>query len=120
MKYSKVMVGGCFNSIHSGHIFFLKEAKKLGDTLIIVLTHDENNNKPYAVPVTNRKKKLEFLNIADKIVIGDACDKIEIVRELKPDVIVLGYDQTLPEGLAKFPYINIKKFGNHSTKNKVK
>ena len=114
------MVGGCFNSIHSGHIFFLKEAKKLGDTLIVVLTHDKNNNKPYAISATERKKALESLNIADKIVIGDFNNKIKIVRELKPDVIVLGYDQTLPEGLTKFSYINIKKFGNHSTKNRIK
>ena len=120
MKYSKVMVGGCFNSIHSGHIFFLKEAKKLGDTLIVVLTHDKNNNKPYAIPVADRKKRLKSLNIADKIMIGDASDKTKIVEELKPDVIVLGYDQTLPEGLTKFPCVNIKKFGNHSTKNRIK
>ena len=111
------MVGGCFNSIHSGHIFFLKEAKKLGDTLIIVLTHDENNNKSYAIPVADRKKKLESLNIADKIVIGDARDKIEIVRELKPDIIVLGYDQTLPEGLLDFCHIHLKKRGKYSTKD---
>ena len=105
------------SGFHSGHIFFLKEAKKLGDTLTIVLTHDENNNKSYAIPTIERKKKLESLNIADKIIIGDACDKIKIVRELKPDVIVLGYDQILPEGLTDFCHIHLKRRGKYSTKD---
>ena len=117
MKYSKVLVGGCFNSIHSGHIYFLKEAKKLGDILIVVLSHDKNNNKSYAVPAEKRKKILESLDIVDKIMIGDAHDKIKIVLEIKPDIIALGYDQTLPENIADFHCVNIKKLGNHSTKN---
>lgn len=117
MKYSKVLVGGCFNLIHSGHIYFLKEAKKLGDMLVVVLSHDKNNNKPYAVLAEKRKKMFDSLGIADKVIIGDAHDKIKIILKIKPDVIALGYDQTLPEGLADFRCVNIKKLGDHSTRN---
>ena len=117
MKYRKVLAGGCFNLIHPGHIYFLKEAKKLGDVLVVVLSHDKNNNKPYAILAEKRKNMLEFLDIADEVVIGDAYDKIKIVRGIKPDIIVLGYDQKLPEGLLEFRHINIGKLENHSTKD---
>lgn len=105
----KVLAGGCFNSIHPGHIYFLKEAKKLGDELIVVLANDKNNKKPYAVLAKERKKLLESLHIANKILIGDPKDKTKIIKKIKPDIIALGYDQKIPEGLKNFKYIRIKK-----------
>ena len=116
MPNKKVLAGGCFNVIHPGHIYFLKEAKKLGDELIVVLANDKNNKKPYAVPAKERKKLLESLSIADKVLIGNLKDKAKIVKRLKPDIIALGYDQKLPEGLEDFKFIRIKKLGNYSTK----
>jgi len=118
MAKKKVMAGGCFNIIHPGHIYFLKESKKLGDELIVVLTHDKNNKKPYTLPAKKRKKILESLNIADKVLIGDFKDKTKIVKKIKPNIIALGYDQKLPEGLTSgFKYIRIKKLSNYSTKS---
>ena len=116
MPTKKILVGGSFNSIHPGHIYFLKEAKKLGDKLIVVLTNDKNNKKPYAIPAKERKRLLKFLNIADKIFIGGSKDKIKIVKKVKPDIIALGYDQKLPDGLDNFKHIRIKKLGGHSTR----
>ncbi len=118
MLTKKILVGGCFNSIHPGHIYFLQEAKKLASELIVVLTNDKNNKKPYAISVKERKKLLKFLNIADKILIGDPKDKTKVVKKIKPDIIALGYDQKIPEGLENFKYIRIKKLGTYSTKLK--
>ena len=115
MPTKKVLVGGCFNKIHSGHIYFLKEAKKLGDKLIVVLANDKNNKKPYALPAKERKRLLRSLNIADKILIGYFEDKIKIVKKVKPNIIALGYDQELPEGLENLKHIRIKKLSNYST-----
>lgn len=115
MQTKKILVGGCFNSIHPGHIHFLKEAKKLGDELIVILTNDKNNKKPYAISAEKRKKTLESLNIASKILIGDFENKTGIVREMKPSIIALGYDQKLPDGLENFKNIRIKRLGNYST-----
>ena len=117
MLIKKVLVGGCFNVIHPGHIYFLKQAKKLGDELIIILTNDENNKKPYALPAKERKKMLESLNIADKILIGHLKDKAKIVEKVKPFIIALGYDQKLPDGLDSFQNIQIKRLGKYSTKS---
>lgn len=116
MKKKKVLVGGCFNRIHPGHIYFLKQAKKLGDKLIVVLTNDKNNKKPYAFPAKERKKMLKSLNITDEILIGESKDKTRIAKKIKPDFIVLGYDQKVMPGLEKFKYIRIKKLGNYSTR----
>ncbi len=115
MPTKKVLVGGCFNLIHPGHIYFLKEAKKLGGELIVVLANDKNNKKPYAISAKERKKILKFLNIADRILIGDPKNKTKIVEMIKPDIIALGYDQELPDGLENFKHVQIKRFGGYST-----
>ncbi len=116
MLKKRVLVGGCFNSIHLGHIYFLKESKKLGDELFVVLAHDKNNKKLYSVLAEKRKKLLEALNIADKVFIGNPNNKTSVIEKIKPDIIALGYDQELPEGLNKLKYVRIKKLANHSTK----
>jgi len=116
MPTKKILAGGCFNSIHPGHIYFLKEAKKIGDKLIVILTNDKNNKKPYAVPAKERKRMLESLNLADKVLIGSPKDKTKIVKKIKPDIIVLGYDQEMPDGLESFEHVRIKKLSNYSTK----
>ena len=116
MPKKKVLVGGCFNSIHLGHIYFLKESKKLGDELFVILANDKNNKKLYSVSAKERKRLLEALNIADKVVIGNPNNKADIVKKIKPDIIALGYDQELPKGLNKLKFVRIKKLANHCTK----
>jgi FAD synthetase len=37
----KVMIFGTFDLLHEGHQFFIREAKKVGGQLIIVLAHDQ-------------------------------------------------------------------------------
>lgn len=116
MPNKRILAGGCFNSIHPGHIYFLKEAKKIGDKLIVILANDKNNRKSYAVPAKERKRMMESLNLADKVLIGNSKDKTKIVKKIKPNIIVLGYDQEMPDGLENFEYVRIKKLSNYSTK----
>jgi len=119
----KVLVGGCFNKIHYGHIKFLKEAKKLGDYLVVVLAHDKNNKKPYKVPAEIRKKNLEKLKIADKVIIGYENDFKKTLENEMPNIIVLGYDQSLSKDLEDFAkklkikIVKMQKFGNYSTRD---
>lgn len=118
----KILVGGCFNKIHKGHEFFLREAKKFGDSLTVVLTNDRNNKKPYRIPAKDRKKNLEELKVADKIIIGRPKDFSKVVIEEKPDIIALGYDQKLPPGVEEIvkkmniKIVRIKKFGEYETR----
>ena len=111
----KVMVGGVFNVVHPGHIYFLKEAKKYGDYLIVVVASDKTAGKKSIYPARVRKGLVESLDFVDKVVIGSESDKTEVIRKEKPDVIVLGYDQNM-----KIPGITIKRIGKlkgFSTKN---
>ena len=119
-----VLTGGKFNHIHPGHVWLLKKAKKLG-TLVVVIAHDRHNKREYAVPAKTRKKQIENLNIADKVVIGSPTSFVAVVKKYKPQVIVLGYDQKLPPGTEdhikkhKISIIKFKKYGSHSTRKLV-
>ena len=112
----KVLVGGCFNKIHPGHVYFLNKAKEFG-YLVVVLANDKNNKKPYAIKARLRKNNLARLKIADKIVIGDTYDFSRVVKKEKPDIIALGYDQKMPKGISKkIKTRRIKRFRKYSTR----
>ena len=86
----------------------LRSAKVLGDQLVVVLSNDAHNHKPNAVPAAQRKKWVEALGIADKVVIGDAKGFADTVKRENPDILVLGYDQKLPDPETE---LMVKKLG---------
>lgn len=92
-----VMCFGSFDTLHPGHIYFLKQAKKLGDALVVVVALDSTIKAVKGIaPKYNEKQRVEHirdLKIADKVVLGYEADKYEIIEEINPDVIALGYDQ---------------------------
>lgn len=63
----------------------------------MVLSNDAHNHKPNARPALERKKRLESFHVADEIVIGDPDGFAAAVRRAAPDLLVLGYDQKLPD-----------------------
>lgn len=91
-----VLTGGTFNRLHPGHECLLRWCKSMG-RLIVVLASDRHNKKPYARPAAERKRNVEKLGIADKVVVGSSRNFAGVVHKFKPDVIILGYDQSLPD-----------------------
>jgi len=92
----KVMATGTFDILHLGHIYFLKEAKKLGDKLVVVVATDNTVRKLKHEPVNPEKVRLELikeLQIVDEAYLGYEDDIYEIVKDIKPDIIALGFDQ---------------------------
>ena len=92
----KVMATGAFDLLHLGHIYFLKEAKKLGDTLAVVVATDSTVRKLKHEPVNPEQIRLDLikeLKIVDNAYLGHENDIYEILNEIKPDIIALGYDQ---------------------------
>src|SRR4030042_2364849 len=92
----KVMATGTFDILHLGHIYFLKEAKKLGDTLTVVVATDSTVRKLKHEPVNPEQIRLDLikeLKIVDEAYLGYEKDIYEILKEIKPDIITLGYDQ---------------------------
>ncbi len=90
------MATGTFDILHMGHIYFLKEAKKLGDELIVVVACDKTVRRLKHEPVTSEDMRLNLikeLRVVDDAVIGKEDDMFEVVEQIQPDVIALGYDQ---------------------------
>jgi FAD synthetase len=107
-----VMIFGTFDIVHLGHLNFFKQAKKYGDTLIAVVARDERVEKlKKKTPVYTEKERkyfLEQIRLVDKVLLGDKADVYKKIREIKPDVIALGYDQNyFTEKLEE----KIKEFG---------
>ncbi len=100
----KVMATGTFDILHLGHIYFLKEAKKLGDLLVVVVATDSTVRKLKHEPVNPEQIRLDLikeLKIVDKAYLGYENDIYEILKEIKPDIITLGYDQLHDEKTIK-------------------
>ena len=92
-----VMAFGTFDLFHQGHCYYLEQAKKYGDELIVVVAQDENVKRLKGFfPEQKqdiRKKKVEDAKIASKVVLGNSDDMLKVIAECKPDIICLGYDQ---------------------------
>tara|TARA_Y100000310_G_scaffold276112_1_gene293047 strand:- start:1770 stop:2183 length:414 start_codon:yes stop_codon:yes gene_type:complete len=96
-----VMCAGTFDIIHKGHLFYLNEAKKLGDKLVVVVGRDSTVSKiKNEEPVNDENERLEAvkgLEVVDLAVLGKKSNLFDILEEVKPDVICLGYDQRVEE-----------------------
>lgn len=93
----KVIVFGTFDVLHPGHVHMLKQAKEYGDQLVVIIARDnvvcEVKGKPPKNQEETRLESVKKLNIADKVRLGCLDDKYQVIREEKPDIIALGYDQ---------------------------
>ncbi|MCD6330905.1 MAG: FAD synthase [Thermoplasmata archaeon] len=97
---ARVMASGVFDLLHIGHLYYLEEAKKYGDELIVVVACDETVRKKKhepIMPAEERRRLVEALKPVDKAVVGYEDDFLRIVEEIKPDIIALGYDQHFEE-----------------------
>jgi len=92
-----VLAGGVFDIIHPGHIHTLTAAKALGDVLVVAIATDKTAQKMKKMrPLHNQKLRCELvssLSMVDEAIVGHEEDIFETVKEVKPDIIALGYDQ---------------------------
>ena len=96
-KKKIVLAGGVFDIIHPGHIHTLNAAKALGDVLVVAIATDKTAQKmKKRPPLHNQELRCELvscLSMVDKAVIGHEDDIFKTVKEIEPNIIVLGYDQ---------------------------
>ena len=96
-KNKIVLAGGVFDIIHPGHIHTLNAAKALGDVLVVAIATDKTAQKMKKRPPLHnqelRRELVSYLSMVDRAVIGHEDDIFETVKEIKPNIIVLGYDQ---------------------------
>ena len=129
----KVMVFGTFDIVHPGHLYVFEEAKKMADTLVVGLATDKTvekikKQKPF-YSEQQRKAFLEHIKEVDEVYIGDENNPYLIVQKHAPDIIVLGYDQSVfvdkleaflqESGLTESQIIRLKKFPTQEIKSSV-
>jgi D-beta-D-heptose 7-phosphate kinase/D-beta-D-heptose 1-phosphate adenosyltransferase len=92
-----VFTNGCFDILHSGHVRYLKEAKSFGDILIIGLNGDDSikrlkgNSRPIN-GFNDRAEVLASLDMVDFIVKFDSDTPYDLIKTIKPDILVKGGD----------------------------
>ncbi|TFG33067.1 FAD synthase [Candidatus Thorarchaeota archaeon] len=97
----RVLAAGKFDILHLGHIAYLEQARKLagedGELIVIIAldkTIEKERGAPPVFPQEQRRKLVEAFGCVNKAIIGiDTEDHTEIVLQIEPDIIALGYDQ---------------------------
>jgi D-beta-D-heptose 7-phosphate kinase/D-beta-D-heptose 1-phosphate adenosyltransferase len=92
-----VFTNGCFDLLHMGHVQLLREAKNLGDILIVALNSDgsvrqiKGSDRPI-LPEEERAELIAALEMVDYVTMFDEPDPLNVIRELRPDVLAKGGD----------------------------
>lgn len=94
-----VFTNGCFDILHSGHVSLLERAARLGDFLIVGLNTDESVRrlKGQGRPVNSqddRARVVGALAAVGAVVFFGEDTPIELIRAIRPDVLVKGADYT--------------------------
>jgi len=96
-----VLAGGVLDIIQPGQIHTLNAAKALGGVLVVAIATDKTAEKmKKRSPLHNQELRRELvscLSMVDKAIVGHEDDIFQSVKEAKPDIIVLGYDQVHQE-----------------------
>jgi len=126
-----VLASGVFDLLHLGHVRFLEKAKQAGGenaTLVVIIARDSTVEKIKGKkPIMSEEQRcilVESLKVVDKAILGfEGFDIGEVIDEIKPDIIALGYDQTEMETtvqtyitMHKLPIevVRIGKFGKNA------
>jgi rfaE bifunctional protein nucleotidyltransferase chain/domain len=92
-----VFTNGCFDLLHIGHVRYLKQAKSLGDILIVALNTDASVRKlkgptrPVQIE-SDRAEILASLDCVDYTILFDEETPERVIKLIKPDVLTKGGD----------------------------
>jgi FAD synthetase len=96
-----VLATGVFDLLHLGHLRFLEESKRKGgprSRLVVVVARDKTvfrrKGKGPVIPEDQRRELVAALRVVDRAILGrEEIDLLGILREVKPDIVCVGYDQ---------------------------
>jgi FAD synthetase len=127
-KQKIVLASGVFDLLHLGHVKFLEAAKKAGgkySKLIVIVARDRTiekikGRKPI-IPENQRCALINSLKVVDEAILGyETLDIEEVIKKIKPELIVLGHDQKVMKKSVQdyvennnvnIKVIKIRKFG---------
>ena len=120
-----VFTNGCFDLIHVGHVSLFQKAKSLGDILIVAINSDKSlaNIKGPKRPLVcqkDRVKVLSALQAIDYIIIFSQSTPYEVLKQIKPDILVKGADYKIKDIIGRefvkkvyrFPFVKGKSTTN--------
>jgi len=95
-----VFTNGCFDILHRGHIDYLKAAEAFGDILVVGLNTDASVKriKDKGRPITtedDRAAIVSALRFVDAVCLFDEDTPLELIKAIKPDVLVKGSDYSV-------------------------
>lgn len=115
---TKVMAFGTFDILHPGHLFYLSQAKKLGNKLVVIVARGGNVRKFKGRKAVNdemhRLQLVRALKVVDEAYLGEQKDIYLSVKKHRPNIIALGYDQGPKDKILK------KELEKHGIKVRVK
>lgn len=130
----KILVFGTFDLLHPGHNHFFSQAKSLGDYLVVVVATDNNAKRAKGhSPQFSQKDRLAKVAAqteVDQALLGSpTMDYLTTIKEINPQTIALGYDQSFPEeklkkeladfGLKNIQVIRLKAYQPHKYKSSI-
>jgi len=96
-----VFTNGCFDIIHAGHVAYLQEARALGDILVVGLNSDASVDRIKPGRPLNREAQraevLSSLRMVDYVTLFDQDTPYELIKLIRPDVLVKGGDWRLED-----------------------
>jgi rfaE bifunctional protein nucleotidyltransferase chain/domain len=97
-----VFTNGCFDLLHRGHIYLLREARALGDLLVVAINSDQSVKaiKGPTRPIlaeTDRLELIASLEMVNYVLLFDEPDPYNIISILRPDILVKGGDWSTEE-----------------------
>jgi D-beta-D-heptose 7-phosphate kinase/D-beta-D-heptose 1-phosphate adenosyltransferase len=106
LQKTVVATGGGFDPLHEGHIRLFKEARQLGDILVVMLNSDKQLIKKKGITFypseKERREIIESIKYVDKVIIdpGKKVTCEEALSQIKPDILAKGGDRvagSMPE-----------------------
>lgn len=99
----RVLIFGTFDYLHAGHRYVIERALARGETWIVVARDETVVRIKGKRPRQSQEERLQV--IAREYpsmhpILGDSADYLTPIREITPDLILLGYDQGLPPGVS--------------------
>lgn len=94
------LLHGVFDLIHSGHIEYFREARRLCDILVVSITTDKYVNKGIGRPyfkIQQRVKNLKEIKLIDYIIENDHETPVNIIKKLRPNYYIKGSDYSKKE-----------------------
>jgi FAD synthetase len=96
-----VLATGVFDLLHLGHLKFLEESKRKGgprSRLVVVVARDKTvrrrKGRGPVYPEDQRRELVGALRVVDRAILGhEEFDLLGILKEVKPDIVCVGYDQ---------------------------